>query len=224
MSSYFYLSPQDQPTDNHLIGVTHRHPPYYTLKSRYTELVCSACSKFDYDVVFNEGFDADIEIHAKGNFFQSTDGFYCFDDKFRSLIERFQIGGLAIQPLSDSGWHVCNIRRRVDGDRTVYTVHKPFCGQCGRPKGGVTGLVQFESDIKPPTEESLFFGLTFDRQGYNGDRDLFATEDVVIKMKEAGLRGLTCFKLLEGADAAKLRLAIEQKEKFKWPKGARVIL
>lgn len=224
MSGYFYLSPQDQPTDNHLLWLTHRHPPYYTLKPRYTELVCSACSKFDYDAVFNEGFDADIDIAAKGNFFQSTDGFYCFDDKFRSLIERFKIGGLTIKPLSDSGWHVCNIRCRVDGDRSVYTVHKPFCGQCGRPKGGVTGLVQFESEIKPPTGESLFFGLTFDRQGYNGDRDLFATEDVVVKMKEAGLRGVTCFKLFAEPEATKVRLAIERREPFKWPKGSRVIL
>lgn len=224
MSGYFYLSPHDQPTDNHLLWLTSRNPPYLTLRPRYAGLVCPSCAKFDYDAVFNEGFDADIDICAKGNFFQSMDGFYCLDDKCRSLIERFKIGGLAVKPLSDSGWHVCNIRCRVDGDINVYTVHKPFCGQCGRPKGGVTGLVQFQSDIEPPAGEALFFGLTFDRQGYNGDRDLFAIEDVVFKMKEAGLRGLTCFKLLVEPDATKLRSAIEQKETFKWPKGTRIIL
>jgi hypothetical protein len=224
MSGYFYLSPQDQRADNYLLWLTSRNPPYLTLRSRYAGFVCPECSKFDYDVIFREGFDTDIEIAASGNFFESTDGFYCFDDKFRSLVERFQIEGLAIQPLSNSGWHVCNIRRRVDGDASVYTVHKPLCSQCCRPKGGVTGLVQFESEIKPPKGKSLFFGLTFDRQGYNGDRDLFATEDVVFKLKEAGMRGLTCFKLLVDPEAAKLRSAIERNEVFKWPKGTRIIL
>lgn len=224
MSSYFYLSPHDQPVDNRLMGLTSRNPPYVTLRARYSGLICPTCSKFDHDAVFNEGFDADIALRGKGNFFKSADGFYCLDDKFRSFIDQFNIGGLEIKSLGASGWHVCSIRCRVDGDPGVYTKHKPFCAQCARPKGGVTGLVRFQSEIKPPQKEALFFGLTFDRHGYNGDRDLFATEDVVMKMKEADLRGMTGFKLLVEPEAAKFRSAIERNEVFKWPKGTRIIL
>lgn len=224
MSEHFYLVPQDQPTDNHLLWLTSRNPPYLLLRPRYAGLVCPACSKFDYDAVFNEGFYPDMDVRAKGNFFQSKDGFYCFDEKFRLFVERFKIGGLAMKPLGDSGWHVCNICCRVDGDTSVYTFHKPFCGQCKRPKGGVTGLVRFQSEIQPPTGEGLFFGLVFDRMSYNGDRDLFATNDVVFRMKESGLRGLTCFKLLTEPHATQLRSAMKRNEVFKWPKGTRIIL
>src|ERR1043166_3562046 len=117
--NYYRFSPDDQKHFNWLIFVEHREPPYHVLRPRYESLVCGRCKKFDHDKVFGEGFDKGLKIRVKGDMFYSEEGFYCFNDKVKQIVESYGFSGLVFKSIKQTGWHAINVACRVDANRFV---------------------------------------------------------------------------------------------------------
>lgn len=222
--NYFQFFSHDQEQFNWLIFDAHREPPYLTVKPRYSQHVCPKCIKIDHDRVFEEGFEEGLRIRAKGDFFGSDEGFECVSDNVLRVVEQGGFAGLAFKPIPGTKLHVMNLRRQVDADKNAYKYSKGVCEVCKRPKE-ITGLIKFLSQIKVPDEPRTFFGPTFDRGGsMNGDRDLFATEDIVLRLKEQRIKGGTFQRLLTTEEESLFKEAAANQVPFKWPRGSRVIL
>lgn len=198
--------------------------PYVVLKSRYGDCVCPECKSIDHDKAFAKGFDADIKIRAKGDMLCTSEGFICFSERVLTVIESAGFSGITLKPIPESAWYVVNSACRLNADQTAYKMTKPFCNQCGRPKECI-GLIRCLNQIDVPRERGTFFSPVFDRGGsMNGDRDLFATEDIVTCFKQQGIKGGMFARLLTPPEFEKIKAAGLEKNLPKWPKDSRVIL
>ena len=221
---YYELHPNDQRDNNWLMYCEQYDDPYLTLKPRYIECVCVKCRAIDHDRAFAEGFDQGLKIRARGDLLITSEGFYCFSDKVRSVIEAAGFQGLSLKVIPGTGWHVVNAVCRVEADRSAYAATKPFCDSCGRPKE-LIGLIRCIDQIQAPATMGTFFAPVFDRRGsMNGDRDLFLTEDILLHFKSHGIKGGMCARLLTGAEYAAVKAAGALKNPLKWPRGSGVSL
>jgi len=222
--NYYQFFPHDQVRNNWLMFTELKEPPYVFLKPRFSSCVCPKCKKLDHDKAFAEGFNETLKIRAKGDLFGTSEGFVCISDRAKQVIESCRFGGIALKPIQNAGWWVVNVTRRVDADQRAYTVTKPFCDQCGRPKETI-GLIRCLSQISPPDQVGTFFAPTFDRGGsMNGDRDLFVTEDIVFQFKQQKLKGGMFARILTPEELAEVNAVGAEKNPLKWPKDSRVVL
>jgi hypothetical protein len=177
------------------------------VRERYRRLVCQTCFKFDHDLAYNAGFDRDVRIRARGDMIESSDGFHCVNEKFVRAIRRNGFTGLSLKRVGTDGWHAVNVKRRFDPDPRVYGQSKRACPRCGRPEEG-WGVVEYASQVALPKTRGMFFTTTSGRIGMRyDDRDLFATADVAMALKKAGIKGGTFNRLLNAAEEAKARIA-----------------
>ena len=139
------------------------------------------------------------------------------------LIDESGFRGLEAKTVGDGNWFVINETWRVPVDSATYEISKNTCSNCGR--AGVTGLFDYLSQIEVPAESGIFFTPTFDRRGsWNGNRDLFATEDIAIRLKERGIKGGYFTRLLDRSEEEAMRKRIAGGKLFKLPKGALIEL
>lgn len=191
---FYYLSPPDPKGDPHLIFNGIRKSPWLVIKPRYKRFQC-ACGKIDFDGVFEEGFDSDVKIREKGDFVITLDGFTLATRKVVETIEEKQFYGLSWKAISNADWYVLNVVERVPGDEGAYDRRKPVCKVCSRAKVTV-GLIVLERQIAVGKVKGAFFSTTFDRGGsLNGNREIFATEDVLVAFRDAGIKGVTFNRL-----------------------------
>ncbi len=222
--NYFQFFPHDQHRNNWLMFTEQKEPPYVSVKPRFCGCVCPKCKKIDHDKAFAEGFDEALKIRAKGDLFGTSDGFVCVSEKAKQVIESFGFGGITVKAIPNAGWWVVKVIRRVNADQSAYTVTKPFCEQCGRPKATI-GLIRCLNQIQAPDQVGTFFSPTFDRGGsMNGGRDVFVTEDIVSQFKQQKLKGGMFARLLTPTENAEIIAAGAEKNPLKWPKDSRVIL
>jgi hypothetical protein len=222
--NYYQFFPHDQVRNNWLMFTQQKSPPYVGLQTRFSRCVCPKCKKIDHDKAFAEGFDEPLKIRAKGDLFGTSEGFICFSDKAKQVIESFRFGGLTLKTIPNAGWWVVNVTCRVEADQGAYTVTKPSCDQCGRPKETI-GLIRCLNQIKAPNQVGTFFSPTFDRGGsMNGGRDVFVTEDIVSQFKQQKLKGGMFARLLTPIEFAEIKAAGAEKNPLKWPKDSRVVL
>jgi len=154
----------------------------------------------------------------------TSEGFFCFDDQARQIVAESGFEGIGFQKLTGTKWNAINVTLRVKADPTVYEYSKNVCLQCQRPQW-VTGLIRFLSQIAVPDLTGTFFAPTFDRCGSrNGDRELFVTEDIVVRFKEQGIKGGMFERLLTKEEESGFRAVVAANQLFKWPKGARIFL
>lgn len=221
---YYELVPYDQVHNNWLMFTEQREPPYVTLKPRFSDCVCPKCKMIDHDKAFAKGFDEPLKIRAKGDLLGTSEGFVCISEKAKQVVESFGLGGITLKEIPNAGWWVVSVTCRVNADRSAYTVTKPFCDQCGRPKETI-GLIRCLNQIEAPDQVGQFFSPTFDRGGsMNGDRDIFVTEDIVFLFKQQKLKGGIFERLLTPIEFAAIKAAGAEKNPLKWPKDSRVIL
>jgi hypothetical protein len=222
--NYYELVPNDQVHNNWLLFKERKEPPYVLVEPRYSDCVCPKCKKIDHDKAFAKGFEEPIRIRARGDLLVTSEGFICISEKAKQVIESFRFGGLTLKAIPNAGWWVVNVTCRVEGDQSAYTVTKPSCDQCGRPKETI-GLIRCLNQIKAPNQVGTFFSPTFDRGGsMNGDRDVFVTEDIVSQFKQQKLKGGMFARLLTPMEFAEIKAAGAEKNPLKWPRDSRVVL
>ncbi len=198
--------------------------PYLTVEPEFNRFVCVKCKAINHDAAFENGFSSDVKIRARGNIFISSDGFFCFDDTVRQIIETAKFKGIKFKKLVGTGWNVISLTCRVRADESVYEYSKQKCAACKRPRE-VLGFIRFPSQIKVPDFAGTFFTPKFDRGGkMNMDRDLFVTEDIALRFKKEGLKGGYFERLLSKDEEVNCRKAIATKQEFKWPKGTKILL
>jgi hypothetical protein len=224
MMHYFSFATYDQAYNNWVMFDPRPESPYAVLKDRFKVFCCPLCKRFSHDEVFNAGFDNNVRIRAKGDIFTSDEGFHCVSSKLHSLIQDKGFQGLECKPICDGKWFVANEVYRVNADASVYEIGKAVCANCGRPRD-LTGLFDYLSQIAVPSEQGTFFTPVFDRRGsWNGNRDLFATEDVVQSLKQNAIKGGCFTRLLDQSEEKANRERIASGKLFKLPKGALVEL
>jgi hypothetical protein len=198
--------------------------PYISLKPRYLELCCPQCGRFDHDTVFDFGFDDDVSLRTRLDSFHSAEGFLCFRSSIVTFLHRKCVMGLAFKEIPSTDFFVVKVTERVEADRSVYVPSRPLCKLCGRPKG-MTGVIEFRSQIQLPTSGDRFVSPVFSREGsWNRGRDIFASEDVVLALKEAGFKGGQFQRLLNAEEEAAFRAAVRKNEVYERPPGATINL
>lgn len=223
MNSYQFFA-DDQHYNNWLAHSEQEEAPYVVIRPKYERLLCPKCKRFDHDRVFAEGFEENVRIRARGNIIQTEDGFYCVDSRVKEWVELHHIKGVALKALPGTDWNVMSVTCRVEADRSDYSYSKASCAVCSR-SNEITGVILLASRIAAPQCCGTFFAPEFDRVGgFSGNRDVFVTEDVVLGFKELGLKGGTFQRLLSAEEEPAFRAAVERKQAFKWPKGARIVL
>ncbi len=221
--NYYEFEANDQMWNNWLIFAELKEDPWIGVKPRYRRLLCPKCDKFDHDAVFKEGFDADVRIRGRGDIIATDDGFHCINEKVKRIIEAEHYKGITLKPLGNSGWHVASITLRLKADPEAYELHKPFCRQCKRA-AEVTGLLQFLSQVDVPKTSGRFFSTLTDRHcSSNFDRPVLVSEDIVVRLKKAGIKGGMFRKLLNADEEAVLKTSIA-KGKCRWPANSKVLL
>ena len=148
-----------------------------------------------------------MRLRARGDLIETSDGFYCGNAKFVRAVRRGEFAGIALKPVGPEGWHVVNVKRRFAAHPRVYRQSKRTCPRCGRPEDG-SGLVEYASQIARPAAGGTFFTTKSTRLGARySDRDLFATEDVALALKRAGVKGGTFRRLLNADEEKRARKA-----------------
>lgn len=219
--NYYQFFPNDQVYNNWLLFEEHKLEPVVRPITKYGQLICPRCGKFDHDLAYREGFESHYRFRVRGNICFTSDDFYCVDDKTKSLISSHGIKGITMKKAGDSGWHVISTDLRVNADSGVYEPSPAVCRVCRRPSG-VKGSFTCLSEIEVPASSGVFFSPKFDRGGC-GSRDLFATEDVVHLLKEQGIKGGMFQRLLTPSEYDLLRASIA-KGKPRWPAHSKVML
>jgi len=217
----FQFFSNDQPRNNWLANTELKEPPWVVTKPRYASCFCSKCELPYLDAVFQQGFDDSVKIRARGDLFESSDGFVCVNDKVKALVESERFCGIAVKPVGKAGWWVVNVTCRVSGDEHAYT-RRNTCPECMRARQ-TYGQICCVSQIDCPKEPGTFFSPTFARSGYS-DRDLFVTEDIVASFKKHGVKGGMFSRLLEPAEFEAVKAANALMDPLRWPKDSKVIL
>lgn len=222
--NYYRFVQNDQTHNNWLLFTESTEPPYVTIRPDSSKFVCEKCKAIDHDEAFKHGLPSGLRIRARGNIFMTSEGFLCVDDQARQVIEESGFHGIAFQELTGTMWNVISVTCRVQAEPTAYEYSKNTCPQCKRPRG-VTGLIRFLSQITVPERTNSFFAPTFDLCGsMSGDRELFVTEDIVLRFKEQGVKGGMFERLLTKEEESGFRAVVAANQLFRWPKGARVFL
>ncbi len=221
--NYYEFIANDQIWNNWLVFEELKDQPPQ-IKPRYKYILCPRCHKFDHDAVFKEGFDSNVKIRGRGDIIATDDGFHCFNDKAKSIIQAEHFKGITFKALGKTGWHVASITLRVKADPRAYELHKPVCPHCKRP-AEVTGLFQYESQVEVPRKTGTFFSTIMDRycSGFF-DRPIFATEDVVFALKKAGIKGGMFLRLLNAKEESAEKRIIASGKRPKWPAKSKVFL
>src|SRR5262249_31044086 len=152
----------------------------------------------------------------------SAEGFHCVSAKFKEAAEAAGFKGLAFRQIPGTPWYVINVTLRVNADRKAYSTEGPTCGTCKRPTS-VTGIIESQAQIDVPNGAATFFSPLFDRGGTtNRDRDIFATEDIVLSLQDQGIKGGHFDRLLTVEEYKELQRAVAKDERPKKLKGATI--
>jgi hypothetical protein len=164
-------------------GVFQRRP-------RYTEVVCSSCHRFDSDQIFEAGFDEDVAIRFRDDFATTNDRLFLISQRMLEVLHRANVGGFEAKPVGTEGWHAMNVTLRVDSDPGAYHEAGKKCQSCGmRKEGAGGGMIELLSQVTAPGQSNVFFTTKVAFHGREiSDRDIFCTEDVVLLLKEKGIR------------------------------------
>jgi hypothetical protein len=113
---------------------------------------------------------------------------FVISEKMLKVLRKRRVGGYEVKPVDKAGWYALRVTVRVDSDPRVFRYEKGRCKACGRPLDG-GGLHELLAQVEPPPSSNTFFTTKLACLARDGpDRDLFCTEDVVMHLKENGIR------------------------------------
>ncbi len=181
-------SPYVPSTVRTLLGYHRGVGGVFVVRPRYANLVCAACHRFDSDRIFEAGFDDDVSIRFRDDFAVTDDFIFVIGQRMLDVLRKGRVKGYEVKTVDRAGWYAMRVTHRVDSDPSVFRYEKGRCKACGRPVdgGGGYGLL---SQVEPPASSNTFFTTKLSCLARDGpDRDLFCTEDVVMRLKEKGIR------------------------------------
>jgi hypothetical protein len=185
------------------------------IRARYRRLVCPVCHGFDSDKIFDAGFGGDISIHSQDDFAETDDYMFVVSQEMLQVLRKARVKGYEVKKIGKAGWHVLRVTLRVDSNPRVFRYEKARCKSCGRPLDG-GGLHELMAQIEPPPFPNTFFTTKLRCLAREGpDRDLFCTEDVVLLLKENGIRKGR-FDRLWTNEEKKTHAAKEKQDIFNW--------
>jgi hypothetical protein len=192
------------------------------VRSRYSKLVCPGCQNFDSDKIFAAGFDDDVNIHFRDDFAETNDFIFVISQRMLNVLRKGRVRGYEVKKVDKSGWYAMRVTDRVDSDPAVFRYEKPRCKECGDPVDGGGGH-SLLSEIEPPSTANTFFTTKKRCLAREGpDRDLFCTEDVVLLLREHGIRKGSFHRLWTEDERAK-RKAKEKQGILNWYPPKRII-
>jgi hypothetical protein len=159
-------------------------------RPRYSQVVCSRCHRFDSDKIYEAGFDDDVAIRFRDDFAITNDRIFLISERTLNVLHRGGTGGFEVKPVGTEGWHAMNVTLRVDSDPGAYREAGSRCSGCGmRKEGAGGGIISLLSQITAPRQSNVFFTTKAAFHGREiSDRDILCTEDVVLLLKENGIR------------------------------------
>ncbi len=162
----------------------------FQTRPRYQRVVCSRCHRFDSDEIFQAGFDEDVTIRFRDDFATTNDRIFLISQRMLEVLRKGKVGGFEVKPVGKEGWHGLNVTLRVDSDPGAYHEAGARCRACGmRKEGAGGGLIELLSQVTAPARSNVFFTTRAAWLGREvSDRDILCTEEVVLLLKENGLR------------------------------------
>lgn len=158
------------------------------MKPEYLPLCCKKCGRYDDDPVFDVGFREPVTIRIRGDFSHTQDRVFVVSEKFLNAIRKAKVRGYETKPVGKSGWHAFRATERVGFRDGVMKLVEPTCPECKRADG-TTGMFKHLSQLSVPKSRNTFFTTEKGWPTMLWDRWIFATEDVVQALKEAGIKG-----------------------------------
>jgi len=192
------------------------------LKTQYMSIACKTCGRYDDDAIFDLGFSDPVTIRIKVDFAHTDDRVFAVNQKFLDVLRKGKVEGFETKPLGSSGWHAIRVIERVDCDESVMKLIGPFCKECGRPEQ-IPGIFTKLEELSLPSRSNVIFTTKTGLAKPYRDRTTFLTEDVVILLKEAGIKGGWCHRLWTREEVDKMDEKAKQGNKWK-PKGAVITL
>lgn len=113
---YSWLSVEDEPNVNWVIFFT---APERRLRARYKSLACAECGRVDELEALRRGFDTDVRLRSRFDYFASDDGFICVNQRGRTIFEESGAAGLEFLALPDGMHFVVVTTHRVPVKRKV---------------------------------------------------------------------------------------------------------
>lgn len=165
------------------------------MKDIYRQARCQTCRRYDPHDMVEIGFDDDVIIKIKGDFAHTNDRILLITQKFLDVLTGIGARGFETKPIGDTGWHALRVtclKEIADG------VMKDFgerCTECSRAEYSA-GILEKVSDLDILSGETMMFTT---RQAWPrafSDRDTVITEDIVLALKKAGIKGGHCYRLL----------------------------
>ena len=192
-----------------------------TLKERYGGICCKSCGWCDTDVAFDRGFEEPVVIKFKGDFGVTDDRVFVVTDKFLNVLKTRQACGYESKPLGTSGWHAIRITLRINTAKGVVTEEGSRCEVCGHTEDA-GGLHKYEAQLSLPKDGNTFFTSLTTWRRSSRDREIFLTGDLAIALKEGGICGGYCHRLLTNQEKAKQEEMHLEGERFWEPPKTRI--
>jgi hypothetical protein len=162
----------------------------FQTRPRYEQVVCKRCRRFDSDQVFDAGYDEDVTIRFRDDFATTNDRQFLVSQRMLEVLRKGKVGGFEARPVGKEGWHAIKVTLRVDSDPGAYHEAGTRCQACGmREEGAGGGSISLLSQVTAPGQANVFFTTKVAFHGREiSDRDILCTEDVVLLLKESGIR------------------------------------
>jgi hypothetical protein len=194
------------------------------IKPQYRDLCCGKCGRYESDRIFEVGFGEPVTIQFKGDYGYTNDRIFVIGEKYLKALKRAKVRGYETKPLGNSGWHALRVTLLVDHVEGAVRSRKPLCSACGQPRESF-GVFECLGQLSLPAQANTFFATkTSWPSAYTADRPIFITEDALQVLREGGIAGGYCTRLLTEDELRK------QKEKakqgvYRWlPPGALIHL
>jgi hypothetical protein len=190
------------------------------LKPAYHSIACTTCGRYDTDQVFEIGFFEPVTLRFKEDIGVTNDHIDVINDKCLAVLKKANVGGYETKPIGNSGWHAFRVTLQFDPPRQVSWGEK--CPECGRPE--YIGVETWQlRHVAHPAGGNTFYSTTVCGTGSFRQRDIFVTEDVLVTLKTAGIKGPYCDRFWTDDELEKAA-QLEKQGKSWRPKGMTVFL
>jgi hypothetical protein len=181
-------------TVNALLG--HRREIAMHIKPAYSHLQCCSCGRYDSYRIFDVGFDDDVTINIKGDFGHTNDRIFVVTQKFLDVLRNAHTTGYEVKRIGTTGWYALRITLFVDSNDSVIKTSGAACSECGNPEE-CWGIHLRLSDLRLPSTADCLFTT---KKGWPSapffDRSIFMSERIAKLLKEGGIAGGYCKRLL----------------------------
>jgi hypothetical protein len=184
------------------------------MKAQYDSVRCHRCGRYSDDDVFKVGFFDPFFINVKGDFDFTGDRVPIINDKFVKVLQKEKVRGYETKKLGRTGWHALKATTRVKFSPKIMKPSGKVCPECKRSRD-MSGRFHNQCDVAVPNGAKTIFTTERGWHSTLWDRDIFMTEDVVLALKAAGIKGGYGRRLLTEEDLAKAKELAKEGKRLK---------